>query len=337
MAVAPARWLLRSRVHHCIDRSVSGHLACRLLSDIGGDDPKAPVLKVDNKGAISLCQNPMFHNRSKHIDTQYHNIRECIEGGKISIEFASSEEQLADVLTKLLGYVKFLELCPKIAVVEIDFPSYIWPLSAPPPLVPLTCEAKNTSVGVTEMRRKPVLICCGVLVAVVVVLAAVFVALYFTVFRPRAPHVVATVVGTETLAFNVVPPVLNLTMHVEVTVDNPNYASFRYGDVVTVVRYHGAAVGQSVVLVGEIGARATQTITATVEVDTLKVIFTPYFPLEGIVGVLPFETATAVAGKAVVLGTFKVSARSEVVCEVTVYPLRNNATTQCTSTVHIGR
>ncbi|XP_062188087.1 uncharacterized protein LOC133891388 [Phragmites australis] len=188
-----------------------------------------------------------------------------------------------------------------------------------------------------KMKRKPVLICCGVLLAVIVVLGAVFVALYYTVFRPRSPRVVATVVGAETSAFSILPPELNLTMHVEVTVNNPNYASFRHGDVATVVRYHGAAVGQSSVPAGDIGARTTQTIAVTVEVDAVKVVLTPYFLGEAIVGVLPFETATAVAGKAVVLGVFKVSASSEVVCEVTVFPLRNNTTTQCTSTVHIGR
>ncbi|OEL28801.1 hypothetical protein BAE44_0010179 [Dichanthelium oligosanthes] len=186
-------------------------------------------------------------------------------------------------------------------------------------------------------RNKPALICCGVLVSVIVVLAIVFVALYFSVFRPRSPKVVATVVGTSVSAFNVFPPVLNLTVHVSVAVENPNYASFRYGDVVTVLRYHGDAVGQSVVPAGEIGARATETMGATVEVDTIRLALIPYFFPDAAVGVLPFETTTAVAGKATVLGTFKIGARSEVVCEVTVFGLMRNATSECTSTVHIGR
>lgn len=186
-------------------------------------------------------------------------------------------------------------------------------------------------------RNKRALLCCGVLVAVLVVLAVVFVALYFTVFRPRSPRVVATVVGTEISALNVFPPVLNITVHVDVTVRNPNYASFRYGDVVTAVRYHGDGVGQSVVPAGEIGARATETIAAKVSVDTVRMAATPYFLPEAALGVLPLETATAVAGKAVVMGRFKISASSEVACEVHVYWTRSNATSECTSTVHIGR
>ncbi|CAN6205564.1 unnamed protein product [Urochloa humidicola] len=186
-------------------------------------------------------------------------------------------------------------------------------------------------------NKKPALICCGVAAAVVVVLAVVFVALYFTVFRPRSPKVVATVVGTEVSAISWSPPTLNITVHVDVAVRNPNYAAFRYGEVVTVVRYHGDGVGQSVLPAGEIGARATETIAATVEVDTVRVAATHYFFPDAALGVLPFETATEVAGKAVVLGRFKISARSEVACQVDVYWTRSNATSECTSTVHVGR
>ncbi|RLN12661.1 hypothetical protein C2845_PM09G12480 [Panicum miliaceum] len=66
--------------------------------------------------------------------------------------------------------------------------------------------------------------------------------------------------------------------------------TFRYGDVVMVERYHSDGVGQAVVLAGEIGARTTETICATVEVDTGRVAATPYFVPEAVLGVLPFET-----------------------------------------------
>lgn len=49
----------------------------RLLSDLTNEQPGSVLLKVDNKSAISLSKNPVFHDRSKHIDTRYHFIREC--------------------------------------------------------------------------------------------------------------------------------------------------------------------------------------------------------------------------------------------------------------------
>jgi hypothetical protein len=54
------------------------------------------VLKVDNKSAISLAKNPVFHDRSKHIDLKYHFIRDTVETKKIELEFVPTEHQLAD-------------------------------------------------------------------------------------------------------------------------------------------------------------------------------------------------------------------------------------------------
>jgi hypothetical protein len=91
----------------------------RLLSDLINKEPKAVTLNIDNKSAIALCKNPVFHDRSKHIETRYHFIRECIEDGKIAVEYMDTNNQLADILTKALGRVKFLELRDKIGMVEI--------------------------------------------------------------------------------------------------------------------------------------------------------------------------------------------------------------------------
>nr|GEW80631.1 ribonuclease H-like domain, reverse transcriptase, RNA-dependent DNA polymerase [Tanacetum cinerariifolium] len=48
------------------------------------DEEKITIL-VDNKSAIALMKNPVFHGRSKHIDTKYHFIRECVERDDIQI------------------------------------------------------------------------------------------------------------------------------------------------------------------------------------------------------------------------------------------------------------
>ena len=63
-------------------------------------------LFVDNKSAIALMKNPIFHGRSKHVDMRFQFIRECIEGGQIIVEFVRTDEQRADVLTKALPAAK---------------------------------------------------------------------------------------------------------------------------------------------------------------------------------------------------------------------------------------
>jgi hypothetical protein len=91
----------------------------RLLGEMLNEKPVKPKLLVDNKSAISLSKNPVFHERSKHIDIRYHFIRECVELGSIDIDYIRSSDQLADVLTKALGRLVFQELRRRIGITEI--------------------------------------------------------------------------------------------------------------------------------------------------------------------------------------------------------------------------
>ncbi|GKC72708.1 hypothetical protein Tco_1118591 [Tanacetum coccineum] len=60
-----------------------------------------PVL-CDNKGAIDLSKNPVLQSRTKHIEIRHHFLRDNVQKGNISIEKVSSEDNIADILTKPL-------------------------------------------------------------------------------------------------------------------------------------------------------------------------------------------------------------------------------------------
>jgi hypothetical protein len=92
----------------------------RLLGDLLGKKDDIATIFVDNKSAIQLCKNPVFHDRSKHIETRFHFIRECVENGKIDVEYIGTEDQLADILTKALGRVQFQNLRERIGVININ-------------------------------------------------------------------------------------------------------------------------------------------------------------------------------------------------------------------------
>ena len=91
----------------------------RLLGEMLNKEAARPKLLVDNKSAISLAKNPVFHDRSKHIEIRYHFIRECVEQGRVFIDYVRTSEQLADALTKALGRLAFQELRRRIGMVEI--------------------------------------------------------------------------------------------------------------------------------------------------------------------------------------------------------------------------
>jgi hypothetical protein len=91
----------------------------RMLGEIQGGQPAAVKLLVDNQSAIALSKNPVFHDRSKHIDTRFHFIQECVADGKIEVEHIGTEGQLADILTKALGRVRFIELRRRLGVIVV--------------------------------------------------------------------------------------------------------------------------------------------------------------------------------------------------------------------------
>ena len=88
----------------------------RLLGELMRNEVMKATLLVDNQSAITLSKNPVHHNRAKLIDTRYHFVRQCVEDKKIEIEFVRSEDQLADIFTKALGKMKFLEMCHRIGI-----------------------------------------------------------------------------------------------------------------------------------------------------------------------------------------------------------------------------
>jgi len=91
----------------------------RLLAVLTGEKIQKFRLLIDNKSAIELSKNPVYHERSKLIDTRYHYIRECISNGEVVVDHVSTEGQLADILTKALPRVRFIELRGRIGVINV--------------------------------------------------------------------------------------------------------------------------------------------------------------------------------------------------------------------------
>jgi hypothetical protein len=67
----------------------------------------ATLIFSDSQGSNALIKNPVYHARTKHIDIQYHFVREHVLAGSLSFYYCATNDQVADILTKALPKGKF--------------------------------------------------------------------------------------------------------------------------------------------------------------------------------------------------------------------------------------
>jgi hypothetical protein len=86
-----------------------------------------PKIYLNSQSIIVLIANPKYHSQSKHVDTQYHFIREVVQFHHIQLEYASIEDMPTNVFTKSLLKAKYYHCLQKIGMVVIpsDFQLFI--------------------------------------------------------------------------------------------------------------------------------------------------------------------------------------------------------------------
>jgi len=73
-------------------------------------------LYTDSQSAIELAKNPIYHNRTKHIDIQYHFVRQAYTSSLTNLLYTPTERQLADGLTKPIDNNKWLKFVQKLGI-----------------------------------------------------------------------------------------------------------------------------------------------------------------------------------------------------------------------------
>nr|CAN80686.1 hypothetical protein VITISV_033813 [Vitis vinifera] len=94
-----------------------------LLHDIGIQLCEPPQLLCDNLSALHMTVNPVFHARSKHIELDYHFVREKVASGVLITHFLPSSLQVADIFTKALPKTSFQVFRFKLGVHKLPLTS----------------------------------------------------------------------------------------------------------------------------------------------------------------------------------------------------------------------
>lgn len=94
----------------------------RLLEELGVSNLKPVHLFCDNQSAIHIAKNPVFHERTKHIEIDCHFTRDKVMEGLIQLSYLPTKSQLADVLTKVLSPTQFQTLLHKLGMFKPPIP-----------------------------------------------------------------------------------------------------------------------------------------------------------------------------------------------------------------------
>ena len=90
----------------------------QLLQDLGVYNLEPVLLHCDNMSAIHIAKNPVFHERTKHIEVDCHFTRDKVLEGLLQLTYLPTQNQLADVFTKALPSPQFCKLLTKLGVVN---------------------------------------------------------------------------------------------------------------------------------------------------------------------------------------------------------------------------
>ncbi|PKU65368.1 Retrovirus-related Pol polyprotein from transposon TNT 1-94 [Dendrobium catenatum] len=88
----------------------------RLATELHIPQKSPTVIHCDNTSAIAIAKNPVFHARTKHIEIDYHFIRQHINSGNLRLVHISSNDQIADILTKPFTTARFSDLRSKLNI-----------------------------------------------------------------------------------------------------------------------------------------------------------------------------------------------------------------------------
>ena len=94
-----------------------------LMKDLGMEIREPSVIRTDSQSCMAMIENHKFSNRSKHIDTKNHFVKDHIEKGTIRLNYVPTDKNIADLMTKPLGPQKVAYFRTGIGLADKSHPT----------------------------------------------------------------------------------------------------------------------------------------------------------------------------------------------------------------------
>ncbi|XP_044500996.1 uncharacterized protein LOC123222357 [Mangifera indica] len=195
---------------------------------------------------------------------------------------------------------------------------HVWPLAPATDRLSSDVDAAR-ALSVKKVRRRKYVKCCGCITALLLILALVTVILLSTVFGMKEPELKLnsfTVTQLKLISGRIPEPGFNMSFIADISVKNPNVASYRYSNTTTSLYYHGMFVGEARGPPGYAKAQETLRMNLTVDIITDRLLSSPNLQSDYVSGLLPVVSYTRVGGKANILNVFKMHVTVTMNCSV---------------------
>ncbi|CAJ1979030.1 unnamed protein product [Sphenostylis stenocarpa] len=171
-------------------------------------------------------------------------------------------------------------------------------------------------------------ICLGVSALLIIIL--VIVLLIFTIFKPRNPTVSVHPLHLE--HFQLLSPNSSIApLGLVITIENPNYASFKHGNCSGYVKYRGIVIAEAPFGARSYPARSTTNVTTTADIETAKLINDPNFWSDIAGGVFNLTSEAKISGKVSMIKIIRLKAKIYLSCGISLNITAVNATSSCMS------
>jgi hypothetical protein len=91
---------------------------CKLLTNLFDHEMDPTIIHCDNQSCVKLSENPVFHNRSKHIEIKYHDIIDMVQRKAVCVQYLPTHELIVDIFAKPLAKRKFEYFRERLGLVE---------------------------------------------------------------------------------------------------------------------------------------------------------------------------------------------------------------------------